>query len=349
MPASESQIRADDRALILALAGRSRMTEWGASPDTLIAVGDAETFYELVRDGDQVAFVEVQRGYRSTQARFSSVTDAVRFLVFTLADQRSGPEWLPIRHADFAPGTAYAPADGDWVLSWPGGQAVSPHRRVRPETAREFSWVATAAPADIAASYRHPNGEPLFDLGVIESTERTPRTSTLRPRPAETPPPDPRAALEVEAVLAAAAELGMTRRPVSEGDMLAVGWDHAGRVIGYRHGRFWYQTFAGDHRATVATFSAASAARRFLALELCAIARQRRREPTLRVRGSAVDFTVTKGPTEFEVVGPGVSATFPLGPVGQQQALLFTYCATATLEDIMASYRDPAGAPLLRS
>ena len=47
--------------------------------------------------------------------------------------------------------------------------------------------------------------------------------------------------------------------------------------------------------------------------------------------------------------GYGLRARFPLGPVGQQRALVFTYCADASLEDIVASYRDPDGAPLLTS
>jgi hypothetical protein len=349
MADSTGSIGREDRELILALAARLRMTEWAASPGTLVAVGDGETFYELVRDGNDVAFVEVQRGRRSIQARFDSVADAVRFLVFTLADQRSGPEWTPIEHTDFAPGTAYAPVDEDWVLRWPGGRAVSPHRRLPPATARDFSWVATASPADIAASYRHPHGEPLFDLAVTRGTDLKPPTSTLKPRPLESPPPDPEAATETEAVLAVAAEIGMTLRPLGEGDVLAVGWDHAGRVIGYRHGMFQYQSFASDHRTTVATFSTAPAARRFLAMEIGAIARQRRREPGFRVPGPASGFTVTKGPTEFAVAGPGVQATFPLGPVGQQHALTFSYCADAALEDIAVSYLDPAGAPLFTS
>jgi hypothetical protein len=161
-------IAAEDRELILTLAERCGMTEWSARRGTLISVGDFEIYYDLVADGEHVDFVRTSRGARSTTARFQSVTDAVRFLVFTLADSRGGPEWTPITHAGFAPGTAYAPSGEDWVLTWPGGRAVSPRRRLGPETAREFSWVASASPADIAASYRHFNGEPLFDLGLTD-------------------------------------------------------------------------------------------------------------------------------------------------------------------------------------
>ena len=34
----------------------------------------------------------------------------------------------------------------------------------RTNDAIRFSWIATAELADIAASFSHPNGEPLFDL-----------------------------------------------------------------------------------------------------------------------------------------------------------------------------------------
>jgi hypothetical protein len=33
-------------------------------------------------------------------------------------------------------------------------------------SAINFSWIAAAELADIAASYRHPNGDPLFNLSV---------------------------------------------------------------------------------------------------------------------------------------------------------------------------------------
>ena len=142
---TDEEISADDRALIVALAERHRMTEWPNPPGTLISVGDAEIFYGLVHEGGGVAFVETDRGYAVVRVRFGAVADAVRFMVFELSDRFHVPS------SAFAPGSAYA-ADGDgWVLTWPGGHAVSPGGRLDPEKAREFSWVARLAPADIAA------------------------------------------------------------------------------------------------------------------------------------------------------------------------------------------------------
>lgn len=144
MTDSADSISADDRTLIIGLAGRQRMTEWPSLPSELIAVGDGETFYALERDGDRVAFVETQRGHRVPQITFTLVLDAVRYLMFELSDR------LPVPSSAYAPGSSYTADGEDWVLRWPEGQAVSPGGRLRPEIAREFSWVATADPADIA-------------------------------------------------------------------------------------------------------------------------------------------------------------------------------------------------------
>lgn len=139
------EIPADHRALIVAQAERRGMTEWSSPSGTLVAVGDAETFYELVRDGDRIAFVVTQRSHAVPQIVFGSVADAVRYLVFVLSDRIAVPP------PAFAPGSSYTAVGDDRVLRWPGGEAVSPGGRVDPETAREFTWVATADPADIAA------------------------------------------------------------------------------------------------------------------------------------------------------------------------------------------------------
>lgn len=142
---TEDEISADDRGLIVTLAERHRMTEWPNPPGTLISVGDFETFYWLMHEGGGIAFVETQRGHAVVQVRFSTVVDAVRFMVLELSDRFHVPS------PAFAPGSAYAAEGDDWVLTWPGGRAVSPGGRLDPEKAREFSWVAAENPADIAA------------------------------------------------------------------------------------------------------------------------------------------------------------------------------------------------------
>jgi hypothetical protein len=235
-------------------------------------------------------------------------------------------------------------------LTWPGGWALFESARLGEIHALPFSWAAQVRPAEIATSYANLNGRPLFDLGIADTgpwTDPAPRVSTLRPRPIETPPPDPDASDEDALIAEAAAEIGWTSQPVEAADLLAVGQDGVGRVICYRHGMFQYQSFVRDRRRIVATFSSAGTARRALVMEMGAI--WRLRQPgfrIIRVYRPRLGFTVTKGPTEFEVNWEGGTATFNLGYVGQQHALTFTWCAHASLIDIATSYRDRNGAPL---
>ena len=49
-------------------------------------------------------------------------------------------------------------------LTWAEGRATFPIDSSGQMYAQTFSWVVTAEPAEIIASYRHPNGEPLFHL-----------------------------------------------------------------------------------------------------------------------------------------------------------------------------------------
>ena len=141
---TEAQVSADNRALIVALAERQGMHELRRPPETVMAVGDGETAYELDRVGGQVAFVEIQRASRNPWVVFDDLAVAVRFLVYVLAERYRVPS------LGFPPGAGYAADGKDLVLTWPGGRAVSPDGRLDPERAREFSWVATADPADIA-------------------------------------------------------------------------------------------------------------------------------------------------------------------------------------------------------
>ena len=112
---------------------------------------------------------------------------------------------------------------------------------------------------------------------------------------------------------------------------------------------FEYQSFVRDWRKTIATFSTAAAARRFLVMEVGAIRRIRRGLPVIRVHTPNPATTLRKAPTQFELSWPGGQATFGLGYNGHQQALTFSWCALASLGDIVANYRDRDGAPLFDS
>lgn len=324
---------------------------WGVDPGDLLDVGDFDIRYAIAVDGEAYRVDKIERGGRRTLGRFSDRDAAYRYLVLTLAESlRDHRGWPPIRHRRLAPRAELTDAANGRRLTWPDGWAEFRPGWLGELHALPYSWAAQLAPQEIAESYGHRNGEPGFDLGVEEhEPEATPPVSTLKPRPVEVPPPDPAADRETDAVLAAAAEIDWTRQPLSAGDVLVVGQDDVGRVIGFRLGVFEYSSYAGSYRRIVGTFSTAAAARRFLAVEAATLARQRRRQPTLRVARAKAGFTVSKGPTELTVDGGEVRATFPLGPVGQQHALTFTYAADAALADIATSYTNPAGAPLFAS
>jgi hypothetical protein len=70
-----------------------------------------------------------------------------------------------IRPNRLAPACAIEKGPTGFELTWADGQATFPIGYVGHQHALDFSWVVTAELADIAASYRHPNGEPLFGLG----------------------------------------------------------------------------------------------------------------------------------------------------------------------------------------
>ena len=340
-----------DEALLDDLLAGTQRKRWPPSDGALLEVGDPEVQFALALREGEPSVEKISRGVRRTVARFSDQSAAYRLLVLLLAeDRRADRGWPPIDHERLAPSAELTDGPEGQRLTWPGGWAVFPPGRFGKLAALSFSWAAQVAPAEIVQSYGNLNGEPLFDLGIADSAKgNRPARSTLRSRPPETPPPDSSADSEIAAVLATAAEIGWYRLPDAEGDVLTVGHEDTGRIVGFRHGMFEYRSFAGAHCTIRATASTAAAARRLLVMEAAAIARTRRRQQPiqLRVRGPAAGFTVTKGPTEFVAEGDGVRATFPLGPVAEQQALLFTHAANATVDDIVASFQDPTGAPLL--
>jgi hypothetical protein len=155
------------RELILELAAAIGWQEWPATGDILLEVGDFEDTRLLAERDGRHFFEGTSRGHRSVRASFARAEDAVRMMVLELAGAYRSEKGMPfIRHDGPAPGTEL---DRDHRLSWPGGEADF-RRRL---DAVDFSWIAIADPAVIAASYRHLNGRPLFDLGIRYETRWT--------------------------------------------------------------------------------------------------------------------------------------------------------------------------------
>jgi hypothetical protein len=349
LPASgDSSVRAARSLVDAFLAEDPLWQEWKGDGATILDVGDQEDHLVLAVRKGVVTFETISRDHRYLTAEFGRELDAWRFLIMQLGDSwRSDRRMRDInpRKLGLAPGTTLERGPSGYWLTWPGGAAIF-HSDL---DAIGFSWVAQAEPADIAASYRHVNGEPLFDLGLpVEAQGPTPPAPrrVMAPPPVETPPPDDLDPADLAVIDAVAAELQWARRPATRAETLSVGDDQVGRAISYRQSQFLYEHIVGrDWRKTECTFSTAAGARRFLIAELGGILRMRTRMRTIRPRLAAPDCQIERGPTGFLVTSPAGQATFRLG-LGHGQALVFSWVAAESLASIAASYRDPDGRPV---
>jgi hypothetical protein len=329
------------------LAEDPQWQQWKGDAATLLDVGDQEDHLVVAVRKGIVTFETISRDHRHLSAEFGRELDAWRFLIMQLGDSwRSDRQMRDInpRKMGLAPGTTLERGPSGYWLPWPGGAAIF-HSDL---DAIGFSWVARAEPADIAASYRHFNGEPLFDLGLpVEAQWPAPPAPrrVMAPPPVEKPQDDLDAA-DLAVIDAVAAVLKWARRPATGAEILSVGDDQVGRAISYRQSQFVYEHTVGrDWRKIECTFSTAAGARRFLIAELGSILRMRTRMRTIRPKLAAPDCHIERGPASFLVTSPAGQAAFRLG-LGHGHALVFSWVATASLTSIAASYRDPDGRPV---
>jgi hypothetical protein len=334
-----------DMLLIEELVEELGLDRWPGDSETILEVGDLENTRVLAVRHGLFTFETTSRGERATAAVFSYARDARRFLIMELGDSlRFRTRMAPIVMKELAEGCELEEVPTGHWLSWPGGEATF-YRRYEAVT---FSWVIEADPATIDASYRHINGEPLFDLGIRaepEAFERA-RGRVLDPPPIESAPVDDED-VDLATIDAVLAEFGWKRRQPSGADILAVGDAQVGRAIAYRQSQFVYESVVHpDYRKAMCTFSTAAAARRFMVMELSRLLRLRTRLPKIQPNRLATRCTIEKGPTDFELAWPGGEATFPIGYIGHQHALDFSWVVLAELADIAASYRHPNGEPL---
>ncbi len=336
---------AADMLLIDELVDELGLDRWPADSETILEVGNLEDTRVLAIRHGLYTFETTSRGVRSTAAAFNSARDARRFLIMDLGESlRFRTRMAPIVMKELADGSELEEVPTGHRLSWPGGEATF-YRRYEAVT---FSWVIDADPASIVASYRHINGEPLFDLGIGAENElvERPRGRAMDPPPIETPPPDTED-IDLVTIDAVLADIGWERRKPAGADVLAVGDAQVGRAAAFRQSQFVYESVVlPDYRNVMCTFSSAAAARRFMIMELSATLRMRTRLPKIQLNRLAPGCTIEKGPTDFELAWPGGEATFPIGYIGHQRALDFSWVAIAELADIAASYRHPNGEPL---
>jgi hypothetical protein len=329
------------------LAEEPLLKERKGDAATILDIGDLEDHLVLAVRKGVVTFETISRNHRHVTAEFGRELDAWSFLIMQLgSSRRSAKRMQDINPRELAPGTTLERGPSGYWLTWRGGAAIF-HRD---SDAIHFSWVARAEPADIAASYRHVNGEPLFDLGVRFETQRTdppPPGRVMVPPPVETVPPDDLDAADLAVIDAVAADLKWTRRPATGAEILSLGDAQVGRAISYRQSQFVYEHTVGrDWRKAECTFSTAAVARRFLIAELGSIVRMQKRMRTIRPKLAGPDCSIEKGPTSFLVTSPAGQATFNLGFNGHGHALVFSWVAAASLTSIAASYRDPHGQPV---
>jgi hypothetical protein len=335
-----------DMLLIEKLIEHLRLSRYPGDSETILKAGDSEDTRILAVRHGFFTFETTSRGKRYTEAAFSSARDARRYMIMDLSEHfRFRPGIAPIVMKELAPGSQLEDGPTGYRLSWPGGEATFNERY----EAVNFSWVIDAEPVAIVASYQHPKGEPLFHLEVPPTIAepRRPTGRVMDPAPVEVPPPDDEKVDQatIDAVLA---DLGWGCRTASGTEILAVVGDGGvGRAISYRQSQFIYESVVeSDYRKIICTFSTAAAARRFMIMELCGILRARRRLPKIQLNRLAPECGIEKGPTGFELSWPSGEATFPVGYIGHQQALDFSWVASAELADIAGSYRHPNGEPL---
>jgi hypothetical protein len=343
---SEDETYSADMLLIEKLIEHLRLGRYPGDSETILEAGDSEDTRILAVRHGLFTFETTSRGKRYTEAVFSSARDARRYMIMDVCEHfRFRPGIAPLVMKDLAPGSQLEDGQTGYRLSWLGGEATFKEKY----EAVNFSWVIDAEPAAIVASYQHPNGEPLFHLGVPPAIAepRRPTARVMDPAPVEVPPPDDEKVDQatIDAVLA---DLGWERRTPAGPEILGViGQAQVGRAISYRQSQFVYESVVGtDYRSAVCTLSSAAAARRFMIMELGAILRMQRRLPKIQLNRLAPGCNIEKGPTGFELSWAGGEGTFPIGYIGHQQALDFSWVATADLADIAGSYRHPNGKPL---
>jgi hypothetical protein len=139
-----------------------------AGAEVLAVVGPGQVGRAIsYRQGQFVYESVVDSDYRKVQGTLSTAAAGRRFLLLELGVILRMRWRLPrIRLNRLAPACAIEKGPTAFELSWAEGQATFPTGYIGHQHALDYSWVVTAELADIAASYRHPNGEPLFDLGA---------------------------------------------------------------------------------------------------------------------------------------------------------------------------------------
>lgn len=329
---------ADQKLIEEFLDEEPQWQHWTGDAWTLLDIGDLETHWALAIRKGRSTFETISGGHRHVTADFGHPRDARRFMIMKLGDSRRRSRGMhDINPAEPASGVTVTQVGTGFRLSWTGGEA-----NFRSDTDLVlFSWVATAPPADIAASFRHINGEPLFDLGIrFETRQQPPLRGVMDSEPVESDP-----ALQADLAIIddfLAESLLWSRRPSWDPIILDVADFDAEWVLRRDEGGYLFERRSQGGRTASGTFSSARGARRFAVMELGRLWRESRPVRSIWHRVPAPGTQVHSVPAGHRLTWEGGEAVFAM----DYSAINFSWIAAAELADIAASYRDPNGEPL---
>ena len=158
---------AADRAAIDAMLADRRWERRAPSGGDLLWVGDRYQGRAIAYRQSQFVYESTTGAgrYRDTKATFSTAAAARRFLLIDLGDVVRRWAGMPrIQPNRLAPDCTLEEGPTGFELTWLDGRATFAAGAKGHMSALNFSWVAKAELGEIVASYRHPNGEPIFDL-----------------------------------------------------------------------------------------------------------------------------------------------------------------------------------------
>ena len=165
-PPPDAEDTADQLAIDAALAD----LRWQRRPPSgadVLAVADRYQGRAIAYRQSQFVYESTSpSGHRTTKATFSTAAAARRFMLIELREVFRGKAGMPRIASDrLAPHCAIEEGPTGFELTWADGRATFPIGDRGHQQALTFSVVVTAELAEVAASYRHPNGEPLFGPG----------------------------------------------------------------------------------------------------------------------------------------------------------------------------------------
>jgi hypothetical protein len=160
----------DDAADQLAIDEVLADLRWERRPPSgadVLAVADRYQGRAIAYRQAQFVYESTSRTrYRNAKATFSTAAAARRFLLTDLHGVFRGRTGMPrITSNRLAAHCSVEEGPTGLELSWADGRATFPADDKGRQQLLTFSVVVTAELAEVIASYRHPNGEPLFELG----------------------------------------------------------------------------------------------------------------------------------------------------------------------------------------